>query len=322
MVWNSAVAAKILDLKENVFFIQPDIQKKYRYEIRKADERLHLALSKTKAGSNGPVTVYINLLSLDGERFQNDAINGEIVKEPYPKGVAGGISDSVERLKSLNPLTNEVLRLHVANPFAFEKLIDWYLGKSSLLSAPEKSASKLGVEVPGKLLPRDPMEFLSAKVPYASIPLDPLNRKRTPLTPEEDEQRRKKQADNGLRGEVLAKKYEISRLKDLGCPKPDDYVDHIALKDTGAGYDLVSVWDSETRYIEVKAGESKINSFFISSNEVETLKQLGDRGWIYLVDLSKEGDLMNCVTEISNAGEKLTRKDALKPTQYRATLQS
>ena len=94
-------------------------------------------MSKTKEGSNGPVTVYINRLSLDGERFQNGTINGVIVKEFYPRGVAGGISDSVERLETLNPLRHEVVRLHVASPSAFEKLVDWYSGKSSFLSATE-----------------------------------------------------------------------------------------------------------------------------------------------------------------------------------------
>lgn len=145
-------------------------------------------------------------------------------------------------------------------------------------------------------------------------------RKRTPISPEEDEARRRKQAENGALGEALAKQYEIARLGKLSCPNPDACVDHVALRDIGAGYDICSVWNGETRYIEVKAEESKVDSFFISSNEVETLTELKERGWIYLVDLSKKDDLLNCVTTISNAGEKLAPEGVLKPTQFRATL--
>lgn len=151
------------------------------------------------------------------------------------------------------------------------------------------------------------------------FPLDPLGRKRAPISPEEDQERRKQQAENGKLGEILAMQYEIERLRSLECENPEAYVDHVALRDVGAGYDFCSVWNGETRFIEVKSGESKTNSFFISSNEVDTLTELKEQGWIYLVDLSKKDDLRNCITPISNAGEKLVREGVLVPTQFRAT---
>lgn len=143
---------------------------------------------------------------------------------------------------------------------------------------------------------------------------------RVPLTPEMDEQRRKKQAENGAIGEQLAMQYEIARLTELGCPNSDDCVRHVSLEDVGAGYDIQSNWNGQERCIEVKASELGVDYFFISSNELHRLGELKERGWIYRVDLSKKSSLMECINPIPNAGAELSKTGVLEATQFKATI--
>jgi len=144
---------------------------------------------------------------------------------------------------------------------------------------------------------------------------------RTPLKPEEDERRRKKQAENGALGERLAMQFEISRLKKLDCQDPAQYVMQISLEDVGAGFDIYSNWNGDERFIEVKASQLGSDTFFISANEIEVLTSKGSRAWIYRVDLSEQESPVGCVYPIPNAGEELKRQGVLEATQYRATIQ-
>ena len=145
------------------------------------------------------------------------------------------------------------------------------------------------------------------------------NAKRRPVSPEEDEKKRKKQAENGLEGEELARLFEIERLRDLKCPDPAAYIDHVAKKDVGLGYDILTTWE-ETRYIEVKTSASGSDSFFISSNEVGVLTNYNNLAWIYLVDLTKKDDIRNCIRTINNPGDKFNKEIKLVPIQYCASL--
>lgn len=141
---------------------------------------------------------------------------------------------------------------------------------------------------------------------------------RRATSPEEDEERRKKQAENGARGEEIAMQYEVERLKGLYCPDPPRHIEHVSKTNNNAGYDIFSGWnEEETRYIEVKASEKGSDTFFISSNEVKELKRHGQKAWIYMIDLSKKDD---CVTEIGSPGEKFDKEIKLEATQYRASL--
>lgn len=144
---------------------------------------------------------------------------------------------------------------------------------------------------------------------------------RTPLTPEEDERRRKKQVENGAHGELLAMQFEISRLTKLDCQDPAQYVKQISLEDVGAGYDIYSNWNGDERFIEVKASQLGSDTFFISSNELDVLVSKGARAWIYRVDLSEQESPTGCVYPIPNAGDELKRNGVLEATQYRATIQ-
>lgn len=143
---------------------------------------------------------------------------------------------------------------------------------------------------------------------------------RIPLTPEEDERRRRKQAENGALGELLAMQYEIARLKELGCPNPIDCVRQVSLVDVGAGFDIHSNWDGEERFIEVKTSQDGVDYFFISINELNRLGELKERGWIYRVDLSNEDSELGCIEPISNASAELSKAGVLEAIQFKATI--
>lgn len=143
--------------------------------------------------------------------------------------------------------------------------------------------------------------------------------KRRSISPEEDEKRRRKQAENGAEGEESARLFEIERLRDLKCPDPAAYIDLVAKKDVGLGYDILTTWQ-ETRYIEVKTSASGSDVFFISSNEVEVLTNYKNLAWIYLVDLTKKDDIRNCIRTINDPGDKFNKEIKLVPNQYVASL--
>ncbi|WP_410705134.1 protein NO VEIN domain-containing protein, partial [Chryseobacterium sp. SIMBA_029] len=43
------------------------------------------------------------------------------------------------------------------------------------------------------------------------------------------------------------------RLYSLGCANPVDHIVRVSESDVGAGYDMRSMFEGETRYIEVKS---------------------------------------------------------------------
>jgi hypothetical protein len=141
-----------------------------------------------------------------------------------------------------------------------------------------------------------------------------------PLSPEMDEERRKKQAENGALGEQIAMRYEVARLAELGCPNPIDCVQQVSLIDVGAGFDIHSSWNGEERFIEVKASQDGADYFFISVNELNRLQKLKERGWIYRVDLSKKETVMDCIEPISNASAELSKTGVLEAIQFKATI--
>ena len=251
----------------------------------------------------------------------------------------GGIKNGQHLMRSSNMTEfEEVLgstgrKIYEFFPLQFQR-------KSDLLAAVDLIAEKAGFLVPivkseslsivlvttasDTYEPRDddtssmPDEVSDPLIGQGSDQIDAALR--IPLTPEDDEKRRKKQAENGALGEQLVMQYEIARLTELGCPNSIDCVRHVSLEDVGTGYDIQSNWNGEERCIEVKASELGVKYFFISINEIQKLGELKERGWIYRVDLSKSSDLMGCIDTIPNAGAELNKAGVLEAIQYKATL--
>lgn len=109
----------------------------------------------------------------------------------------------------------------------------------------------------------------------------------------------------GEKAELCVMDYEKKRLKNNN--KLLNMLDHVALTDVNAGYDILS-WEvtSDTsenipRYIEVKAIQIENNSrFYWSSNEIDMARKHGDRYSLYLVPRIKEEFMIDEVRIIRN----------------------
>ncbi|MFP3693111.1 DUF3883 domain-containing protein, partial [Burkholderia sp. SIMBA_048] len=102
------------------------------------------------------------------------------------------------------------------------------------------------------------------------------------------EQRLALQGEIGQLGEDAAYRYEYVRLYSLGCANPVDHIVRVSESDVGAGYDMRSMFEGETRYIEVKSSSYLSDAFYISENERETLAQLGRSAFIYLCKVDRQ----------------------------------
>lgn len=138
---------------------------------------------------------------------------------------------------------------------------------------------------------------------------------KTGMSPEELQRRLKRQQEIGRAGELAAVAYEVARLKNLGIRNSRSCIRHVALRDVSRGYDIESLSRLGNRYIEVKATTGDVrNGFYLSAKEYRTLKQLGRRAFLYLVEL----DLAlneRAVQEVQNPVRALG-KLALTPTEY------
>lgn len=302
---NNTTAPKINNLKRHWIRFDPNKSEFYSkpLEVQSAlGETLHriskrmFGGDKNGHGSSSLIkvepfeTIALNKLlktqkKVSFDEFVSQLKSGEISGVPYEKG----------KLKRKSSSTSAI-RSKVINVINSEQLIS-----DDLKNGTAKIEHVLDVNLNG--LP------------------DSLNNKgnHRPVSPEEDELRRKKQAENGAEGEELARLFEIERLRDLKCPNPATYINLVAKKDVGLGYDILTTWQ-ETRYIEVKTSASGSNAFFISSNEVEVLTNYKNLAWIYLVDLTKKDDIKNCIRTINNPGDKFNKEIKLAPIQYSATV--
>lgn len=113
----------------------------------------------------------------------------------------------------------------------------------------------------------------------------PLAMKLNGMSPGELAKKQAKNQEVGAQAEEVALAYEQRRLGEVKGKE----ILQVSKVSVSSGFDIAS-FDSEEsasfdRFIEVKAiGKS---GFFMSSNELDTAARLGDRYWLYLVDLSR-----------------------------------
>jgi len=103
----------------------------------------------------------------------------------------------------------------------------------------------------------------------------------------------------GTLAEEAVMAYESKVLE--STPELVDLIQHIAVNDVGAGYDIrsarpVAGGKHENRFIEVKAVSSE-RDFYWSLNEINTAKALGTQYYLYLVPVLRGGtfDLENLI---------------------------
>jgi hypothetical protein len=101
---------------------------------------------------------------------------------------------------------------------------------------------------------------------------------------------RDRKSQIGEAGERVAVRYEVQRLRSCGCPNPEQFVKLISIEDVGRGYDLESTYPDNERCIEVKTSTRGSDGFYLSLNERKVLAREGIRAWIYLVELSADGN--------------------------------
>ena len=96
--------------------------------------------------------------------------------------------------------------------------------------------------------------------------------------------REERNRDLGFAGEKLVIAAELKELRDAGRDDLADRLEHTALVDSAAGYDIASFDPAtgEKRLIEVKTTTGPIYSaFFISANEVRVSEDQGESYFIY-----------------------------------------
>jgi len=109
----------------------------------------------------------------------------------------------------------------------------------------------------------------------------------TVITPDALEKSEAEKKEISKISEEYVLKNESSRLISTNAAKQSKNINHVALKNVAAGYDIASFdgKDSQNhdRFIEVKAGKRTPIRFFLSRNEFETAKRLKGRYYVYYV---------------------------------------
>ncbi len=127
--WNPDVAADALSKRDYQCHYRKTKTANFRFKGPQSRE-ISIALGRL----NG-VTAYVNLQSTGGLPFPENGIEGIEIVQKYSRGYEGingnpGISVSVARTNpSLDPASNDVLRIHVRDDASLDRLLAWYAGK-------------------------------------------------------------------------------------------------------------------------------------------------------------------------------------------------
>lgn len=130
-------------------------------------------------------------------------------------------------------------------------------------------------------------------------------------------------AKTGLLGENLILTFEIDRLNKLGLEKFASKVKQVSLINDVLGYDIKSYdIDKEGNvheiFIEVKTScTSKDVDFYVSRNEVEQSKRLGDKYWLYRV---YDCNFMNKKPKFYRVNGPIEQNFEITPDTYKATI--
>lgn len=124
------------------------------------------------------------------------------------------------------------------------------------------------------------------KAKFISIVADKEYKREKKISPEKLEEILALQREIGIVGESIAFEHECNRLKKIGVKKPEEFVTQVSKKNSAAGYDIISTFKKQERFIEVKSTTKKFNEFYISQNEIEILQSHNDKAFLYIVEIS------------------------------------
>ncbi|HFK1433181.1 TPA: DUF3883 domain-containing protein [Bacillus cereus] len=139
------------------------------------------------------------------------------------------------------------------------------------------------------------------------------------VTPEELEKQLEIKKIIGLEGESYVFLAEQEHLKGIGRMDLAEKVTWVANENCNAGYDIQSFFeDGSYKYIEVKSTTARNIHFYLTNNELEVAKLLGDNYFIYRVSNLRSIPQIN---KIQNPYNLISQnKLELKPTQYMITV--
>ena len=174
-------------------------------------------------------------------------------------------------------------------------------------------------------MPDFPADYEASLINLEIIPTkdkkEKTSKKRNPKSRKLDyEKEAKKLKRLGDRGEKIILDFERDRLANAGRMDLAKKVDRVSLKSDSFGYDILSFdIDGTKRFIEVKATSMKVGltNFFLSSNELETAKEL-DNYHIYMVyDVVSEKPN---IWIIGNPFNPKNDKIQMEPMNFKVTL--
>ncbi|PGP21032.1 hypothetical protein COA01_15955 [Bacillus cereus] len=139
------------------------------------------------------------------------------------------------------------------------------------------------------------------------------------ITPEELEKQLDIKKKIGFEGESHVFLAEQEHLKSIGRMDLAEKVTWVANENCNAGYDIQSFFeDGSYKYIEVKSTTARNVNFYLTNNELEVAKILGDNYFIYRVSNLRSIPQIN---KIQNPYDLISQnKLELKPTQYMVTV--
>lgn len=192
--------------------------------------------------------------------------------------------------------------------FSYDAIQGCYSFKNELLSLSFSAVRNVLISQGFLIVVRDTQETKFYIAPaYESIVAKHCKSKRKQFS---IEQLKKQLGDNELAGEK-AELFVLSFEKErIGKPLCGG-IKRISEIDTSAGYDVVSFNSSQSqvpdRFIEVKAISSA--GFFWSKNEYEIAKLKGEMYYLYLVELSRIGELGYAPEMIQNPASNIMESD-------------
>jgi hypothetical protein len=164
------------------------------------------------------------------------------------------------------------------------------------------------------------IKLARAKIEPARMVTRPSNR----VSPVELEKRLERQKEIGVVGELIAYRFELSRLLDLGVQDPDRWVEHVSVSDAALGFDIRSnPPGEEVRYIEVKSSTTDSDSFpfFITKNEIDVLREYADQAYLYFVRvIDLQAEQGSVIRTMQNPIQELEANAILQAVQYKGRL--
>ncbi len=141
------------------------------------------------------------------------------------------------------------------------------------------------------------------------------------ITQEELEKRLERNKEVGREKEKLALKFEQLRLKELKKKELSLKVKLISKDFCNAGFDILSFNGNATsydRFIEVKSSTDGV-TFFITDNEIQTSRLLGEKYWLYIISTSPKNDKYR-LKMIKNFYDYSKERLILTPLSYQVKL--